>query len=272
MSQATAGPTLKPRPLRILVRGGLHSYRALFSWLSPWIYIPSLLIAPLFQVALFVYIGRNAGIGSDEFFVIGNAIQYCSIPCFFAMTQTIAGERSQRTLAVIFCTPAPRLPLFLGRSLPVVLNGWLVALCCLAVSTALFGLDIRAAAWPPLFLIVAVAAASCTGFGLILAAIGLRVRATAVLSNIVFGLLLILCGANVPSDQLPAAAAWVGQLLPLTRAIEAARDVADGASLGQVSGLVWQEAAVGCLYAAIGLVVLAVLERSARRHGSLDRA
>ena len=47
------------------------TYRALFSWLTPQIYIPSLLIAPIFQILLFAYIGRSAGLESDEFYVVG---------------------------------------------------------------------------------------------------------------------------------------------------------------------------------------------------------
>ena len=56
------------------------SYRALFYWLTPWIYIPSLVVAPIFQILLLAYIGRSAGVASDEFYVIGNAIQYAADP------------------------------------------------------------------------------------------------------------------------------------------------------------------------------------------------
>ncbi|HZO49186.1 MAG TPA: hypothetical protein VFB26_03485, partial [Gaiellaceae bacterium] len=106
--------------LRVFFVGGLTSYRALFGFLSPWIFVPSLLVAPVFQILLFAYIGRSAQLASDEFYVVGNALQFASIPCLFAMTQTIAGERYQQTLGYILVSPARRLPLFLGRALPVV--------------------------------------------------------------------------------------------------------------------------------------------------------
>ena len=105
-------------PLRIFFIGGLTAYRGLINWLSPWIFLPTLVVAPIFQILLFVYIGRSAGVQSDEFYVIGNAVQYASIPCLFAMTHAIAGERSQQTLSYILVSPAGRLPLFLGRALP----------------------------------------------------------------------------------------------------------------------------------------------------------
>src|SRR3954471_21041407 len=114
--------------LRILTVGGITSYRALFGWTSPWILVPSLLVAPLAQILLFTYVGRSAGVGSDAFFVLGNAVQYCAIPCLFGMTSTVVGERLQHPLGVLLASPAPRLPLLLGRSLPVLLNGVGVAL------------------------------------------------------------------------------------------------------------------------------------------------
>src|SRR5262249_6531549 len=122
--------------LRVFFLGGLTSFRALFGWVSPWIYIPTLVIAPLFQILLFAYIGRTTGVGSDKFFVVGNALQYASIPCLFAMTNTIAGERYENTLAYILVSPAGRISIFLGRALPVVVNGAFVA----ALSLLLGGL------------------------------------------------------------------------------------------------------------------------------------
>src|SRR5688500_13543959 len=92
--------------LRIFFFGGLTSYRALFTWIRPAILIPTFMVAPVFQILLFVYVGRSAGLASDEFFVIGNALQVGAIPCLFAMAHTIGGERQQRTLPLILVTPA----------------------------------------------------------------------------------------------------------------------------------------------------------------------
>ena len=91
---------------RIFFVGGLTSFRALFYWLTPWIYIPTMLVAPIFQILLFVYIGRSAHLRSDEFYLIGNALQYVSVPCLFAMSQAIGGERFQETLSAILVSPA----------------------------------------------------------------------------------------------------------------------------------------------------------------------
>ena len=258
--------------LRIFFVGGLTSYRALFGFLSPAIFIPSLLVAPVFQVLLFVYIGRSANAQSDEFYVVGNAIQYASIPAIFAMTQIISGERYQQTLGFILVTPAARLPLYVGRALPVLVNSWFVSAFTFCVAMALVEVDVPASSLPAIALTALVAAFSCTGLGLLAAGIGLLMRETAVLSNIVFGILLVFTGANVPVDRLPGWMEAVGQGLPFTHAIQAARRLADGTSFGDVGGLVGTELAIGAAYAVVGYVALLSLERLSRRYATLERA
>ncbi len=257
---------------RIFFVGGLTSYRALFGFLSPWVFVPSLLVAPIFQILLFVYIGRSARLESDEFYVVGNAIQFASVPCLFAMTQTIAGERYQQTLGYILVSPAPRLPLFLGRALPVIANGALVSAFSLAVAGVILGINVPESALAPLALVIITTAASCTGLGLINAGLGLRVRENAVLSNVIFGILLIFSGANVPASALPRWMLVISDGVPLTHGIKAARKVANGAGFGAVDRLVGAEALVGLVYATAGYALLRFFENRSRTHATLERA
>ena len=258
--------------LRVFGIGGLMSYRALFYWLTPWVYVPSLLVAPIFQILLFVYIGRNAGLESDEFYVIGNALQYAAIPCVFAMGFAVTGERYQQTLGYILVSPARRLPLFLGRAVPVMLNGAFVAAFSLAVGGLLLGIEVPASALGPLALVVLVSAVSCTGLGLINGALGLRVREVAVLGNIIFGLLLIFTGANVAVAELPGWMQAISEVTPLTHGIEAARLLADGASLGNVDHLLATELLVGLGYGLVGYTLLRFFEWQSRLHATLETA
>jgi ABC-2 type transport system permease protein len=256
--------------LRVFFIGGLTSYRALFGWLSPSIFVMTLVATPLFQILLFTYIGRTAELENDRFYVIGNAIQYVSIPCLFAMVNLIAGERYAQTLAFVLVTPAGRLPLFLGRSLPVVLNGAFVAALSFTLAALVLHISIPASAVAPLGLVILLASLSCTGFGLLLAGIGLRVRETSVLNNIVFGLLLIFTGSNVRLDRLPGWMEAVGNSIPLTHAIAAGRKVADGAAVDDVSGLLLREAVIGLVYGVLGYALLRYMETQSRRHATLE--
>ena len=258
--------------VRVFFVGGLTSYRALFGWLSPWVFIPSLVVAPVFQILLFVYIGRSAQLESDEFYVIGNAIQYASIPCLFAMTQTIAGERFQQTLGYILISPARRLPLFVGRALPVVLNGFFTAAVALIVGGAIVGIDLPTSSYLPIAFVTLVCSFSCTGLGLLNAGLGFIVRENAVLSNIIFGILLVFSGSNVPIDQLPGWMQAVSEVIPFTHGIEAARQLADGASFSDVSGLVGEEALIGLVYGIAGYWLIRAMEVVSRHRATLEVA
>jgi ABC-2 type transport system permease protein len=257
---------------RIFVVGGLTSFRALWYWLTPWIYVPTMLIAPLFQILLFAYIGRSAQLQSDEFYLLGNALQYASIPCLFAMGQMIGGERFQNTLSAILVSPAPRIPLFFGRSLPVVLNGAFVGAFALAAGSLILGVHLPASSLAPLALAILVASFSCTGLGLVNAAVSLRIRENAVLNNLIFGFLLIFTGANVPLDALPGWMSTMAQGLPFTHAIKAARQLAAGSGLADVRGLLGAELLIGAVYGILGYAVLRWFELQGRRHATLERS
>jgi ABC-2 type transport system permease protein len=199
-------------------------------------------------------------------------MQYAAVPCLFAMTQTIAGERYQQTLGYILISPAGRLPLFLGRALPVIVNGFFVAAFSLLVGGLILGVTFSGSVFAPLAVVVLVASLSCTGLGLINAGLGLRIRETSVLSNILVGILLIFCGANVAISSLPDWMAQISSWIPLTHAIEAARAVADGGSLTSVQGLIGRELGVGVIYAVAGLAIIRFFETQSRRHASLGIA
>lgn len=258
--------------LRIFFIGGMVSYRALFHWISPAILIPTFLITPIAQILLFTFIGRAAGVASDKFFVIGNSLLYAAVPCLFAMGSTIADERRQHTLGIILVTPASRVPLFLGRALPVIANGFVVATFALVVGGALLRIDVPGGAVASIMIVTVVGAFSCTGLGLAAAAVSLRVRETTVLANLLFGILLLFCGVNVPADQLPGWMSAVSNGLPLRHGIEAARRLADGATLPVVAPLVHRELLVGAAYVVVGMGLLRLFERESRHRATLDTA
>ena len=256
--------------VRILVIGGLTTYRALFNWVSPWILVPSLLVMPLAQILLFSYIGRSAGIESDTFFVVGNAVQYSALPCLLGTASTVVGERLQRTLGIVLASPAPRLALVIGRTLPVMLNGLAVSVFGLVAGSVLLGLPVRAATLGPTTLTIAVSVFGCTGLGLVSAAVGLRLRDSAVLSTILFGILLLCSGADIPRPALPGWLAAAGDWLPLAHGIAAARSVAAGGGIGGVAGDLAAEALLGLGYGMAGVLMLRLLERRSRSAGALD--
>jgi ABC-2 type transport system permease protein len=154
----------------------------------------------------------------------------------------------------------------------VVLNGALVAAFSLGVGSLILGVHLPAGSLAPLALVILIAAFSCTGLGLINAAVSLRIRENAVLSNVIFGFLLIFTGANVPLDALPGWMSTAAQGMPFTHAIAAARKLATGTGLGDVAGLVGAELLVGAIYAIAGFALLRWFEVQSRRYATLERS
>ena len=256
--------------VRVALVGGLLSFRGLFSWLHPSLLIPTMVVPPLFQVLFFAYLGRAAELESDTFYVVGNSIQLAALPGLFAMSHAIAGERRTQTLAHLLASPASRLALFLGRGLPVMAIGLLVSLSSFAFGALVLDVELDWSSLPLLVLTMLTAAFSCTALGLAQAAIALRVRELAVFSNLVFAVLLIFCGVNVPLDDLPGWMSTVAQVLPVTHAVEAGLEVVAGAPLADVAGLLGAEVAIGGAYLVLGIALLRYYEHVARRQATLE--
>jgi len=60
-------------------------------------------------------------------------------------------------------------------------------------------------------------------------------------------------------------------VIPLTHAIQAARDLAAGEPFSEVTGLLATELGIGIAYLAAGLVLLRVFEWQGRKHATLEQ-
>jgi ABC-2 type transport system permease protein len=256
--------------LRVFFVGGLMSYRALFNWISPWVFIPHTLGYPVFEILFFAYLGRFANVQSDKFFLIGNAFMAIAITGFFGMGNSIGGERRSQTLATLLASPANRFALFLGRAVPSILTGFLVATMAFTICSFILHVHFRASELGGLAVAALIASFACTSFGLCLGALGLRGRSVSLFADMIGGSMLLVSGANVPFDRLPGAVQAVGRLLPLTHGIAAGRKLGSGASLGSVSGLLWTEALVAVVYLILGVTMLRVFEFQGRRAATLE--
>src|SRR4029077_8340946 len=163
-----------------------------------------------------------------------------------------------------------RAAVFLGRGVPVLANGLLVSAFTFAAGALFLGFRPGWAAVPPLAAVLVVTVTSCTCFGMLLGSIGLRSKDFFFVANLAYFLMLLFCGVNIPLSVLPGWMSAIGRCLPLTHGIIAARQVAAGAGLGQVSGLLWTELGIAVAYAAAGYFFFRLLEQASRRSAVLD--
>ena len=256
--------------MRVVFVGGLTSYRALFNWISPWVFVPDHARYPIFEILFFVYLGRYAGVESDEFFLVGNAFLAIAVTGMFGMGHAVAGERRSQTLTALLASPANRFAVFLGRALPSIVTGFLVAAIRVRRVLGVSSTRISRSCLPGLAVVALASSFGCTALGLCLGALGLRGRNVSLFADMIAACMLVVSGANVPLDRLPGWVQAISSWIPLTRGIEAAREIASGASIADVSDLLAGELAIGLVYLVVGLGMLRYFELDGRRRASLD--
>ena len=155
----------------------------------------------------------------------------------------------------------------MSRSIVNVLDGIVTVVFGLVLTVLLYGLDLRAANLLLLAVCIVMISLTTSGLGLLFGSLGLVMRDSIIIANVVYYSLLIVCGINFPVDRLPGALQAVAYALPLTRGVMAAREAVAGAGIGQVAGLLGGELLVGAVYAGLGYALFRLLEGWARRGG-----
>ncbi|GGW50888.1 ABC transporter permease [Streptomyces caelestis] len=179
----------------------------------------------------------------DRFYLIGNTVLAASVSCVHGGVMAVSKERRRGTLGMVLLIPRARVPLWAGRVLPYVGNGFLV-------------------------MTFVVAAVTCAFFGLSLGALSLRVRDSSVVSNMAFTLLILFSGANLPHEAMPAWMRAVATVTPMSHGIEALREFFAGASCSAIWPDLAAEGALAAGYAALALVLLRHFERRSRATAS----
>lgn len=272
MSGTGTGASSLRSALRVCLVGGAISYRALFNWIHPALYIPTMLLGPIFQILFFTYLGRYVGLRDDAFFVVGNCIQIAAMSGVYAGVMAIANERQFQTLSALLASPANRAALFIGRALPVIANGLVVSAWGFGASVLLLDFRPPASSVAPLALVVVVSVASCTAWGLALGSLGMRFRDVFLIANLAYYAMWILCGVNLPDSALPDALVWIGRGLPMTHGIAAGREVAAGGALSGVVAQVGAEVLVGAAYLVLALLLFRLFELEGKRRATLEQA
>jgi ABC-2 type transport system permease protein len=252
----------------VFARSTYLQYVALFQWATIEGYIAYKVLLPVTQILFFVELGTYAtGRQNALYFALGNALQLTANAGIFGVIATVANERQFGTLPILLASPANRLVTFLSRAVVNVIDGIATVIVGLAVAAVLFGLDLQHGNLLLLGLCVLVISFTTAGLGLLFGSIGLIMRDAIIIANVVYYLLLVVCGINFPVSRLPEVIQLVSYGLPLTRGVEAAREAAAGASFSHVGGLLAGEVVVGVIYALIGYALFRLLEAYARRGG-----
>jgi ABC-2 type transport system permease protein len=186
------------------------------------------------------------------------------------VTLAIGDERQWGTLSYVLGSPAPRVPIFLGRALFYILDGFITTLLGFAIAAGIFHLDLSRVDFGLLVICILLIAVTSSGLGFLFGSISLVSRDGWVIMTTFLEALYILVGVNFPISALPVALQSVSYCLPLTRGIMAARLAMAGSGWSATGNLLLGEALVGAVYILAGYLCFRLIEKRSMVSGMLD--
>lgn len=258
------------RIVRLYFIQAWFSYRSLFAWSTPFNYFASKFGFPFFSMLLFMFMGKYAGFTDPSFIVIGNILLLPALNGVSGVSQTVGGERQFGALSYLLASPAPRAPLFLGRSFFHILDGFVTLIVALPAAVFLLGMDITKINLWLVLLCVVILCITTNGIGFIMGTVTLLSRDGWMITSTLSIAFYMLIGVNFPVENLPNFLQWMAYGLPMTRGIMAARLALSGADWITIAPLIGGEIAVGLFYIIIGYFSFRVVEHASMKSGLLD--
>ena len=257
---------------RIFISSAAFAFKALFSWLSPQMWLTQVFMLPLFEMAFFVYLAKfvEPSTANIAYIAVGNAMQTASFSSIFAVANLTSEEKWQGTLIPLIATPANRFPLFLGRATFQILNGIATIAVGFIYATYIYGVDMSNANFLALSLVIVITSLAMTGFGLMLGSVGLFMRTAMIIANVFLFVGNLLCGVNFPITLLPFWLQPVSYVIPMTYGTSAARAAVLGSNILQLTPILMQEVVTGLASIVVGYLLFIGFEKLAVRRGTLE--
>jgi ABC-2 type transport system permease protein len=256
--------------IRLYFASAWYSYRALYAWQTAGPYISGKIVFPIAQMLFFLYLGRMAGVQDPLYIVIGNILLLPATNGVAGISMTISGERDFRTLPYLIASPAPRGPLFLGRSLVHIIDGLLSTIAALILGVVFFHINLSHSNLTLTALCILLLSITSCGMGLLLGSLSLRTREAWTITSMISILLYILSGVNFPVNLLPKFLQAISYSLPLTRGIQAARLAMTGANWSVIGQLFIGELLIGLIYIVIGYLLFNWFEKLSLIDGQIE--
>ena len=249
----------------------MSSFKGLFGWLDPEVYILVKIAAPAMSVMFFSIVAGYVYKSKDlSPWIIGNSFLQCTYNAIFGVGMVFIEERSMGTLKLIIASPSSKFVIILSKMFMHIFDAAITVVVGLLTGTIFFSFTIPKdkLLWFAFTIIVAMFLAS--GFGILIGSFGLVTRDINMLLNVSSSILFIFTGADFPISRLPHFLQGAAYILPLTRSINAARIIQSGGNISGNGYLLLGEAVVGIIYMALGYLLLNIMEYAAKRRATLD--
>lgn len=225
---------------------------------------------PFFTLATagLVYRGHNPAL--LRYAVVGIACSAFLTNALFYVGQILDEERMQGTLINLFLAPCPRAGWLTGFACGGLLETMMSAGATLSLGMIAFGVRFHPDL-PALLLSFLLFLLSLWGMGLVFSALGLVLKRSNDLANLVSSFLLLLGGIYYPVTALPAPLRYPAEALPLGYGIEAlTRSSLYGAGIPNLLPQLVPLAGFALVLPLFGALAFRWIERKVRRRGELE--
>jgi ABC-2 type transport system permease protein len=207
------------------------------------------------------------------YLVIGTLVWRFLSLIFYWITDMIGLERWEGTIEYTLMAPIHRLTHMAGQTLFALVYSLLFTAIILAVTVALFHIDLTQANLLGATLVLLSGSLSFVGVGIMGSILPLLFpERGAQMTHVIIATLLLISGVYYPVDVLPLALQRMAVFSPATYVLRGARAaMLEGAPLARLWPEIWPALLIGVIAIPVGIKVFNAAERYAKRTGKLHR-
>ena len=247
------------------------SIKTAFAAVPPWLWLIQIMLTTFFSMAFFVLIAANTSNPEEavSYVAIGNAVQSIAMVSMYSISMIPGTQKHMGTMQTLMQTPSRMYIIFVGMALFSILSGFFSVGVSFIYAWG-FGVDFSMINAMTLIVVMLVTAFSMSCVGMAIGSVGIYLRTSMILANIMAYIGLVISGVNFPVDQLPGWVQYISYVYPLTYAVEATRDTFNGAGIMDVSYELGIMIIMGLIFLTASVILFRYFEKATRRTGKLD--
>jgi len=211
---------------------------------------------------------------TSDFVVIGNAVQSIGMITIYSVAGIPGTQKHIGTMNSLAMTPSGLFSIFFGMSIFGIIAGFMSVAISLTAAAFIFGVNMASINIAAVVVVILLTAFSVGGISMAISSIGIYMRTSAIIANIMAYIGLVLCGVNFPISYLPGWVQTIAHCHPLTYAVEATRQAVDGASIMELA-TTWTDPIpmmiiLGIIFLALSLLTFRFFEKLSRKSSKMD--
>lgn len=207
-----------------------------------------------------------------KYSIIGNSVHSIAVNCVMGVAMVIGLERTFGMLPTLLTTPANRILIFNSQILLQIMDGLFSCLICMFYAWMIFDINFSDLSWFSFFSTLVLTSISLSSIGVLVGSVGIISNNVVPIMNIIYLLLLMLCGVNIPLSDLPTFIRIIADFIPLTYGIDAVRAIINGKHFSSLlKSHIVPMLTLTFFYYFFGILLIKMFEYKSKVSGTFDR-